>query len=160
MNYRPLVQSPFSPVASGEMPRRIRKITQLSCVFVPFLAFCQPLLCLQLLSAFAHPGRGIPHQHWLTFLAFTLVSPLCSPWDLWVREWEADSNLNSILVQSLVSRRLALPVCTFYRPLRTLHSPSLRPRGVHLHSIYVYTCENPLFNEGIFTFLRWISSTL
>ena len=33
-------------------------------------------------------------------------------------------------------------------------------RGVHLHLRYVYTCENPLFNGGVFTFLCWIFSTL
>ena len=36
------------------------------------------------------------------------------------------------------------------------------PHGVHLHLIYVYMCENPLFNlgGGVFTFLRWIFSTI
>ena len=35
-----------------------------------------------------------------------------------------------------------------------LESFATQPRGVHLHLIYVYMCENPLFNGGLFTFLR------
>ena len=34
--------------------------------------------------------------------------------------------------------------------LRVSHLPLEYPRGVHLHLIYVYTCENPLFNGGIY----------
>ena len=41
------------------------------------------------------------------------------------------------------------------------YDPPYELWGGHLHLIYVYACENPVFKvEGIFTFFRWILSTL
>ena len=90
-------------------------------------------------QSIAYLLNGSEHIHWI----LDLESEVYSIWDL-----AAFKN-----ARIMVFSKSSGADRSFWSNPKNLNF-LMGARAVHLHLIYLYTCENPLFNGGVFTFLR------